>query len=294
MMTVSLIRFSLALAGAGLLVLAPGTVRAHGDVHADIEALTKQIEKEPGQAPLHLKRGELHRIHGDWDAALADFDTVGVLDPKMPLLDFLRGRALAEAKWCRSAKVFLDRFLSRQPDHVEGLVVRARVLVQLGQRLAGVQDYTRAVARTTEPRPELFIERAEALTAEGAAHYQEALQGLDEGLKKLGQLVTLQLAAIDLEVKQKRTDAALARLEKAAAQSPRKETWLTRRGDILKEGGRPEEARQAYRAALAALDTLPPARRNVPAMEELAKRLRSSLESLMPQAGIVPGVVPWP
>ncbi|MBA2646756.1 MAG: tetratricopeptide repeat protein, partial [Pyrinomonadaceae bacterium] len=90
-------------------------------------------------------------------------------------------------------------------------------------------------------------------------------------------LITLQLAALDLELAQKRYDRALTRLERIAAQSPRKETWLARRGEILEQAGRKTEAHAAYAAALAAIETLPPHRRRVKAVTELETRLRAAL-----------------
>jgi predicted negative regulator of RcsB-dependent stress response len=99
-------------------------------------------------------------------------------------------------------------------------------------------------------------------------------------MKKMGPLVTLQLCALDIEVKQKQYDDALKRLESITAKSPRKETWLARRGEILQEAGRKSEARQAFTAALEAMETLPPARKNVPAMMDLQKHLREELDKL--------------
>ena len=93
-------------------------------------------------------------------------------------------------------------------------------------------------------------------------------------------MVTLQLAAIDIEVGQKRYDAALDRIEAAAASSPRKETWLLRKGEILRDAGRPAEARAAFQNALQAIETLPPARRNVPAMAALEKRIREQYNAV--------------
>src|SRR5206468_12869435 len=103
------------------------------------------------------------------------------------------------------------------------------------------------------------------------------LAGLDAGIAKLGSLVVLQLSAIELELKNMNYDGALGRVDKVAAQSPRKETWLARKGEILKQAGRGEEAREAFQTALAALQTLPATRRNVPAMLELEKRLRQEI-----------------
>src|SRR5206468_8109047 len=109
-----------------------------------------------------------------------------------------------------------------------------------------------------------------------------ALRSLEEGIKKIGPIVTLQLFAIDLEVKQKRYDAALTRLEQISAQFPRKETWLARRGEILQQAGRDKEARDAFRDALKAISILPAPRRQVPAMLELEKRLQALLEQPVP------------
>jgi predicted negative regulator of RcsB-dependent stress response len=105
------------------------------------------------------------------------------------------------------------------------------------------------------------------------------LIGLDEGIKRLGPLVTLQLTAIDLELRRRNYNAALARLDEITSQSDRKETWLVRRGEILKLAGRQEEARAAFNAALVAIESLPPQRRQSRAVTTLQLRARSALGS---------------
>jgi tetratricopeptide (TPR) repeat protein len=270
-------RLLLLLGALGALAL-PDRLRAHGDLHLQITQVTEQLARDPRNAELYLRRGELHRSHQDWDDAQADYDRAISIDPGLTIVDFTRGRMFLEAGWLNSAKVSLDRFLRQHTNHVEALVTRARTLVKLNQALDAARDYTAAIQRMPTGRPELYIERAQALTAAGDAHYSEALRGLDEGIQNLGALVTLQLYAIDIELKRKNFDAALDRLEKISAQSPRKETWLARRGEILQQAGRNDEARQAYQNALNAMATLPPARRNVPAMLELEKRIKAAME----------------
>jgi predicted Zn-dependent protease len=268
----------LLLAYAVCAIALPNRLQAHGDLHQQITQVTEQLTKDPKNAELYLKRGELHRSHQDWDEAQADYDRAISLDPGLTVIDFTRGRMFLEAGWLNSARVSLDRFLRQHTNHVEALVTRARTLVKLKQPIAAACDYTAAIRQMPTGRPELYIERALALAAEGEAHYTEALRGLDEGIQNLGVLVTLQLYAIDIELKRKNFDAALDRLEKISAQSPRKETWLARRGEILQQAGRNDEARQAYQNALGAMATLPPSRRNVPAMLELEKRIKAAIE----------------
>ncbi len=250
---------------------------AHGGLHEQILLLTKEIEAQPRDPVLYLRRALLHQAHGTWDAALADLERAEGLSNQWPVLHLARARLFLDAGWYESAKVAADRFLEVTPHHVEALITRARAKVKLGERLSAAEDYARAIDHSSAPGPELFIERAEALAAEGGDHLTVALLGLDQGMSRLGPLVTLQMQAIDVELQQHHVDAALARLDRAMAQFPRKESWLVRRGEILQQAGRTKEATEAFQEALAALDKLPPSRRNVPAMAELEQRVREGL-----------------
>jgi tetratricopeptide (TPR) repeat protein len=258
----------------------PLTVRAHADLILQLEELTKLIEKDPRNVELFFRRGELHRVHLDWPAAQADFDHILKIDPANRQVDFAKGRLMADSNWPLSAKAYLDRFIAGHPRHAEAYTTRARVHTRLNLHLASADDYAAAIRLSPDPGPELFIERAQTLAAQSPQYVTKALQGLDEGVQRIGPLVTLQLLAIDLELQRTNYNGALERVDAVAQRSPRKETWLTRRGEILEKAGRPAEARQAYEAALAALGTLPPVRRNVPAMAQLEKRLRTQLEAL--------------
>jgi tetratricopeptide (TPR) repeat protein len=258
-----------------LLTLLSPFARAHEGLHEQIEAVTAKIRRDPKNASLYLQRGELHRLHRNWRRAVADYDRAARLQPNLTIVDLARGKMLFESRRLQQAKVVLDRFLSRQPDHVEGFITRARVLAKMGARVQAAQDFTQAL--TTTPEPELYLERAQVL-AEDERHIEEALRGLDEGIHRLGPLVTLQLLAIDLESRRKNYDAALSRLDLIAAQSERKEMWLVRRAEILRNAGRIDEARATFKAALVAIEALPPDRRQNRAVTALQLRARSGLK----------------
>jgi tetratricopeptide (TPR) repeat protein len=271
---------SLNLFGNGFIVAAlglaiPTAMFAHGDLHVRIAAMTEQIAKNPDNARLFLERGELHREHQDWKAAEADYDRAERLDPKLSRVDFCRGEMLVDSGDLKAACAMFDRYLTREPEDGHALVARARALVKLGKREAAVADFTSAIRLLAEPQPEFFLERAQALLADGRV--EEALRGLDEGVKRLGPIVTLQLYAIDLELGRKAYDAALARLATIEAQAARKESWLSKRGDIELLMGRPKDARKSYAAALAALDALPPRLQKTRAMLSLRAHLSTAL-----------------
>jgi tetratricopeptide (TPR) repeat protein len=253
---------------------------AHADLIPQIEDVTRQIEKDPRNIDLYVRRGELYRNHAEWDKALADFDTIATLEPTNRWVDLAKGRLMADASWLLTAKAYLDRFIAGQPNHAEALSSRARVLTKLNLHLAAADDYDGAIRLSPEAIPELFIERAQTLAGHGEEFLGRAIEGLDEGIKRLGPLVTLQLSIVDLELKRKNYTAALERIDGIAQRSPRKETWLARRGEILEQAGRPDEARTAYQNALAALASLPLVRRNVPAMAQLEKRIRGQIDAI--------------
>jgi len=251
---------------------------AHGDVHARIAALTEQIAKDTNNAQLFLQRGELHREHQDWTAATADYDRAARLDPKLVAVEFCRGKMLAESGQLAAARAAFDRYLITTPADGNALLARARLLVKLGQRKPAVADFTRAAELLREPPPECFMERAQTLVADGQV--DDALGGLDEGIKRLGPIITLQLYAIDLDLERKAYDQALARLETILQQASRKENWWMKRGEIELLAERPGEAKKSFEAALAAADALPERIRDTEAMQNLRKQASTVLAGL--------------
>jgi len=147
---------------------------------------------------------------------------------------------------------------------------------------AAARELTRGIelhGSPMSPRPDVYLDRARALAAEGGEHVDEAIHGLDEGARRLGGAITLQLLAIDIEVRERRWDAALERLAAIEASSPRKESWLAHRGEVLLAAGRTDDARRVFQDALAAIAALPPHRRGAPVMAALDARVHAALSS---------------
>lgn len=259
-----------------------GPIWAHRDLEEQIEVLDKLIEAKPEDAQLYLRRGELHRLHRDWKRAEADYLTARKLDKDLATVDFCLGRMNLEAGKPGEARQHLDRFLKARPNDSMGHATRARALEQLGHHLAAAEDFTLALARLPEDshKPEYYLERARSLVAAGPEHRKRALAGLDEGLEKLGEPVTLQLYAVDLELELKRYDAALTRIDSMAAHSTRQEPWLMRKGAVLEAAGRRVEALRMYKEALSAVRSLPENRRKTRAAQRLENEAVAAVERL--------------
>jgi predicted Zn-dependent protease len=235
---------------------------AHLGVEEQIAVLDKLLEAKPEDATLYLRRGELHRIHKDWESAERDYLQARKLNPDLAAVELCLGRMRFEAGDARQALEHLERYFD---------------------------DFTAALARAGESasQPEIYLERARALVAAGPAQIDRALRGLDEGLQELGEPVSLQLYAVELEVGAARFDAALRRLDRLAAGSVRKEPWLMRKGAVLEAAGRPDEAGELYSRALDAISSLPASRRDTRAVRRMESEARAGLERVE-RAGTTP------
>lgn len=251
---------------------------AHDGLHEQILAITEQIEKDPANAALYLKRAELYRLHAEWKNSEADFNRAERFDRRLTAVNLGRGKLWFDAKRFAKAKLALEKYLSSEPQSYEGVLTMARVFAKLRQTTAALKYFSSAIGLAPQDAAEIYLERAEAAIAAG--RLTEALNGLDEGLRKFPKLVTLQTAAIDLEVKRRNYDAALERLEKLTAAAERKETFLVKRGEILLRAKRPCEARTSLSEAKAGFESYSSFRRRVRAVREQIARLEKLLKAI--------------
>ena len=260
-------------------MLVPSFLMAHPGLEIRIAAVTERIQQHPGNAELYVLRGELHREHRDWEAALADYGRASELDPDIATVELARGMLYFDSGRLTEAKSELDRFLVKNPKDSRGRAARARIFVKLGQLAAAAGDYDLAVAHSPRPTPRLYLDRARALAGAGEEYISRAILGLDEGMEKLGRIVTVQSFAIELEVRAGRSDSALERLDQIANWLPM-ERFLRRQGDILRKAGRNSEARQAYSQAAGHIDSLPLHRRSAQPITELRAELKTALAEI--------------
>jgi len=256
---------------AALLAWCPPAL-AHGDLHDQIEAVTAQLRSRP-HAELFHKRGELRRAHGEYAAALVDYARALRLDDRLNVVYLSRGRALLEAGRAARAIASLSRFLLLHPDHEQALLLRARARAQLRRHAEAEADFAALLARAADPIPDLFLESAANLASSG--QHEQALAVVEAGLGRLGALVVLEHAALELELALGRWPAALARIDRLLAAAARKESLLARKAEILELTGDAAAAAAVRSAALAQLVALPRSKREVPAMQRLEQALRA-------------------
>ena len=237
---------------------------AHGDLERQIQEVSASIASELQKAPdaheraeLFFARAELYRLHRDWRSAEADYDQAAAYEPNLDAVELARGKMLLESGQMERAKVVLERFLAKHVDEPEALLTHAQALIKLGWGIRAVSYLDRALLRHPQPEPDHYVARADILESLGDRYLARAVRGLDQGIKRLGPIVSLDTRAIELDVKLKRYDRALKRVDRQAEQTIRKDIWLARRAAILDRAGRTRQAQAARLQALERLTALP-------------------------------------
>ena len=263
---------------AGALALCAPFASAHDGLEERIAGVTAQLAENPTDAALLVRRADLYRQARRWKQAFADLDRAERADPAPPAAGLVRAHVLLDSHDWRSAAEAATQFLARQPGNADALIVRGRARARIGQARSAATDFTHALEEL--PLPDVYSERARALAGLGGTGLEEALRGLDEGISRLGPVASLELEAVDLDLRLRRYDAALVRLDRVSAQAQRKETWQARRGEVLEQAGRLDQARAAYGEAMDSARTQPPHIRETRSSAALIERLTAAIERL--------------
>jgi tetratricopeptide (TPR) repeat protein len=263
-----MIVFALALA----LCLGP----LHEGKHEQIDAATAAIEAAPTQVTLRLARAEIYLQHKELQACADDLDIALTMAPEDRSIVWMRARLSFAQQDFDSALEQTDLFLSTKaeaPQHRAALVLRAQCLTALSKKELAIAAWTFAIKENDRVLPDWYLERA-ALQDSLA----DAIQGLDQGIKHLGPVVSLLLRAAEYEEQAGRTDAAIARIQKLADQSQRKETWLKMQGEILLRANQRKFAEKKFQQARDAWTQLSDKRRNTPSMQRLLLQIEQGLK----------------
>lgn len=207
---------------------------AHGDLHERIEAVTAQMLTNSTAPELWLQRADLNRQHGEFTDALADLDHVRQLKPGWAAVPLQLARIYFDAGEFARCEFAASECLKLDPANADALVLRARALVHLGKPERAVADYDAVlnVTNAAAPLPDLYLERARALAT--LKLWDDAIAGLDAGMKRIGFTPSLALPAIDYERQRGAFAAALTRLDQAKRFFS-KESYDALRAEILNQ-----------------------------------------------------------
>lgn len=266
--------------GAAAFFATLAQLAGHEAIEKQIRSLTDRLESDPENAALYVKRAELHRQHEDWKRALSDFASAEKIDPALPGVTLGRARVAFDRGQGEASLELVDKLLKQDPSHVPALLLRARCFASLKRPADAKSAYDVFLASCETPLPEHYLERAQVVAAAGKASLPEAIHGLDEGIRQLGDLASLHTGALEFERQTGDRQAALVRVDRFLEVNPGHVQWLFFKGEILAELGRRADARAACREARLAIRKLPAQRRRSAAMEKILAKI-NTLEAKM-------------
>lgn len=266
------------------LVLGAVPARAHEDRDDTLARLDAAIAENPRDPELWRSRAVLERRRANFARAHADLTKAVDLGLAPARAQSDRGLIWLEDGRFGDAEASLRSARACSPRDLPTILAHARALAGLERWREAATAYAVLVEREPRSNPDVHLERVRSIEAAGGADaFAEAVRAADAGIAVLGPVPALQQAAVDLELRGGRVDDALARIDRMANAVKNRGTLLLQRAELLERAGRSQEARIAYAAALAALDTEPDARRALPAARRIETRARDGVTRLARQ-----------
>ncbi|MCB0595166.1 MAG: metallophosphoesterase, partial [Phaeodactylibacter sp.] len=234
-----------------LALLPANNTQAHGSLHDVIERKSRQIEQNPDDALALFERGMLYQKHGETGLALSDFHRALQLEPGYHVCHLPLSELYLKSGRVRKALYHIGLLIEKEPNNPFAYQARAAVYQSLGWKARAVADLRRVVMLKNDDaiRPEDYFRLSDAILIGSPSDYDEAIGVLEAGLRRLGNIISIQSRILELELESNRCAAALERIDRIMAPLKRKEKWLAKKAQILERNGQPEEAFEAYRQA---------------------------------------------
>lgn len=256
-------------------IILVGETFSHESITHQIEDVTKAIQQDARNVKHYWKRATLYRLNEDYDAALADVKIIKELDEKDMKVHLLLAQIYHDSQKYENAMVAVTKFLVDFPKHTKAYWLRAQIFEKQKKLLEASHDYAFVFNTTSRLEPKHVQMYANALVEAG--ELLKALGILEQGMERLGALLTLQTMAIDLERKLLLFDEALQRIAHLEHRSPRKSRWLALQGDVLVEAKRYQDALNAYQKALNSMKGEPKRLANTSYSKNLMRHIQQSI-----------------
>lgn len=230
---------------------------AHGPVHESIIRVTKEIEANPDSADLYIQRGQFYQVDDNFDKAFTDFTKARELAPHLQVIDLQFAKLFAKNNYANSALIYINQYLTNQPQNLAGLMSRAAIYTQLGKDSLAVLDFESGITQAKNPVPEYYLDISKAVLAADSTNFEDAIKWLHKGEEAIGFNIVLRSYSIDLAILQGDYNQAIIYVDQILKKMKRKEKWLIKKAEIYETANRPKEAYATYDEALQSIKQLP-------------------------------------
>lgn len=217
---------------------------AHGDLPTAILELNRQIEQAPEDAQLFFRRALLYKAHGELDLALVDLYQALSIDPDLEVSHLHLARVYLQQNLLKFSIQHINHYIDKSPANPFAYQTRAAIFQKSGNYVSAVSDLRETIRLKNDRaiRPDDYLILAENILKVDPQNYQDATNVIQDGLKRLGQLISLQSYLLDLLLEQQNCTAALQLVDKIMEPFARKHKWLLKKAEILEMDGQLQRA----------------------------------------------------
>ena len=180
-----------------------------------VSVLIEQIDKQPSNIDLRLKKAEANINLSQYDYAADEYSKVLMLDDRNLAALYFRAFCHTQLRHYDMAKADYEAFLAIQPENLEAHLGLAHVLQLMNRRADAVDELNRCV--------QMFPDSADAYAARaayetGQQQYDAALFDWDEALRLNPKNAELAVSKVDVLLRLGRKNEAREALDKAVKQ----------------------------------------------------------------------------
>lgn len=250
----------------------PMQLHGHATADAHMEDLSHQIEHNPADQMLRLKRAMIYLKQGNTDASWKDLTAAKKLGPEKNLWRFL-GHYYQAVNNPTLALQNFDKHLTQAPMDFAIIEVKAELLTKLDKQQEAITAYQFIINNKPQIQPGYFLIIAELVAESSTANFEEAIKIIEQGLERLDHPVQLLRRLIDIHNRNRSYQNALKYNEILIEKIGASPHLLTEKANLLEHLNHQEQAQSLYRQVLKHLQTLrlTPARKKL--QEEILKKV---------------------
>ena len=175
---------------------------AHGDLDERILAASNEIKAHRDSAYLYFKRGKLYFQHNEYKKSIKDLKKANSLNYSSKEQQLLFARNYFRLKKYKKTLSFAERILSSDLKHVLTIKIKAQALLKLERYKESAETFEDVIKYTNQSFPENYIEASVAWEMlDNELGRNRSVSIIEEGIGKLGKIVSLHERLINLSVK---------------------------------------------------------------------------------------------
>ena len=250
------------------------TVSAHGDLTKRINHKTSEIKLSPNNAELYFERGFLYQQHEEYDKATLDYIKAEKLGYINKLLDFRKAETYY--KWDKFDLALKSSLECLQKDKTDVKInkLHGQILFKLEQFEEAINYYTYFINTVQDSRPEDYIEFSE-MTLKAYKDYNKSIIILDNGIERLGDIVSLQLQKLEYFKISNQTEKVIEQYNHFILTNKRKEFWYFKKANYLFDNNQIVQSKIALQQAKASIAILKDKIKNTQAIKTLITNINN-------------------